>query len=232
MAAVDPEDIEAGGIETATSSASPSTLRAGRRLVLVALHLLVAVVLGVFSDVGTGWGQQWVYVAMAATPWVVLVFSAGRTSGLSWSPLGGALTLLTGLAGYYLWLHWGQGVSAEILLGNGFNGAVWLGLGAGVGALAGLVGGCTRLPQPWSDFAWAGVVAIPIIEALLLASYGTDPPVLSAVLIWSPVAIALVAWALRSGARARALAVMVPIACLVLWQVEVTIIQEVLGRRN
>lgn len=61
------------------------------------LHVAAAVVLGILADVGMNLGDEVIFLFVAATPWVLIGFSAGRASPPSYSPLAGAGVLLAGL---------------------------------------------------------------------------------------------------------------------------------------
>lgn len=219
------------GREPGTVEPSTSGLLQGHpsRQVLVPLHLVGALLLGVVADVGLGLSVYSAFVFTAATPWVLLVFSSGRASGLLWSPVVGAGTLLVGLAAYYSWLLLGRDVAAGTLTGSGYSGWVWLGVGAVVGAVAGVLGALTRHRSFWPEFVWSGAIAVPVVEAFLQLSYD-DVPALGATLVWGGVALGMSAWAWRAGVRMWAMVVGTPLACIALWNLEVAVLQLVFGR--
>jgi hypothetical protein len=196
----------------------------------VALHLAAAVVVGGLADIGLRLGAETAFLFTAATPWVLVAFSAGRASAPRWSAVAGSGTLLVGLAAYYLWLLVGLGVSVGVLTGSGFNGVMWVVVGAAVGAVAGGIGGLTwhrRLLL--AEAAWCGVVAVPCADGMIKLVYGGAPPI-AATAVFGGAALALLAWAWRSGARTWVLALGVPLAVMVLWQLELVILQQVFGR--
>ena len=193
-------------------------------------YVAAAAVLGVLADVGLRLGEQADFLFIVATPWVVLAFGAGRASGLRWSAVAGAAALLTGIAAYYAWLWVGQDVSFGILLGNGYNGKTWV-LAAGVvGAAAGLVGGLSRLQQDLlAAAAWCGVAAVPCVDAIVQVAYAEGVST-AVVPVLGVVALALLVWGWRSGIRPWMLLLGLPVATLVLWQLELAVLQQVFHR--
>ena len=223
--------VRGGTVPTGSVVRNRGTRRA------VVLHVAFAVVLGVLADIGLHLGERTTFLFTAATPWVVLAFSAGRVSSprwsvLSprWSVLAGGGTLLAGLTAYYLWLLLGMHVSIGVLTGSGYKGVTWFIVGAVVGAVAGGIGGMTRCRRRLlADAAWCSVIAVPCAEGVTALGYGAAPPI-AMLAVLGGAALALLAWAWRSGARAWALGVGVPLATLALWNLELVILQHAFGR--
>ena len=195
----------------------------------MAAHLAAAVSLGVLSDIGLHLGDQATFLFALASPWVLLAFSAGRASAPSWSAFAGAGTLLAGLAAYYLWMLIGPGVALAVLTGSGYKGMTWVAVGTAVGAVAGGIGALTKHRRLFlAEAAWCGAAAAPSVDAILLAAYG-DAPRTAVAIVVGGAALAL-AWAMSHGARKRILALGLPLATLVLWQMELVILQQAFGR--
>lgn len=192
--------------------------------------LAAAALLGLLADVGLRFGEQSDFLFVVATPWVVLAFGAGRAGGLRWSAPAGAAAVLTGIAAYYLWLWTGQGVSLSVLTGNDYKAMTWVIVGAGVGAVAGSVGGLSRLPHGLArSAAWSGVAAVPCVDAIIQLAYvQSAAPAVVAVL--GATALAVLVWGWRSGSRLGLLLLGLPVATLVLWQLELVVLQHVFGR--
>lgn len=194
-----------------------------------ALHLAAAAVLGLLADVGLEFSDATEFLFVAASPWVLLSFSAGRSTAPRWSAALGAATLLTGLAVYYLWLMVGMGVSFSVLTGSGFKALLWVAVGVVVGLGAGAVGGMTRLRGSFlPTVAWSGAAAVPCADGFIMTVYGPSP--VAAAVIFGCVAVTLVTWACRCGVRPLSLAVGVPTATVALLGVELTVLQQAFGR--
>lgn len=198
----------------------------------VAACLVLAATLGVASDVGLRLGSVGAFVFTSAAPWVVLAFSAGRTArNLAWAPVTGAVAVLTGLGAYYLWMWWGMGVAVGTLLSDGYNGMVWLAGGVVVGAVAGVIGGLTRVRvRVVSEASWCGVLAVPAVDGILSLLYGQYGHVVMFVGVAGAAVLALATWAVRSSVRLWVLLVGAPVAVLLLWQAELLVLQQVFGR--
>jgi hypothetical protein len=191
--------------------------------------MTAAAVLGLLADVGLEFSDATEFLFVAASPWVLLAFSAGRSTAPRWSAVLGAATLLTGLAAYYAWLMVGMAVSFSVLTGSGFDAGLWIAVGVVVGLGAGAVGGMTRLRGSFLPaVAWSGAAAVPCADGLLMTVYGPSP--VAAAVTFGCVAVAMVTWAWRSGVRPLNLAVGVPAATVALLGVELTILQQVFGR--
>ena len=78
------------------------------------------------------------------------------------------------------------------------------------------------------EAAWCGAVAAPCVDAIIQLRYAAAPPVVAAAL--GGAAVALLVWAWRSGSRTRALALGAPLATLLLWQLELAVLQQAFGR--
>lgn len=186
-------------------------------------------VLGILADVGMNLDDDVIFLFAAATPWVLVAFSAGRGS-TRYSPLVGSGTLLAGLATHYLWLHLGMGVSWGVLTGSGFRGTTWIVVGAVAGAVSGGIGGLTRHPHSLvAALAWCGAVAVPCADGYLQFAYGAVSPG-AAVAVFGGAALALLVWAWGGGVRIWVLALGAPPAALILSQLEVLVLQEAFGR--
>lgn len=203
----------------------------GRQLPLAAC-LVLAAALGVAADLGLRLGSVGVVVFTSAAPWVVLAFGAGRAvRSLAWSPLTGTAAVLTGLGVYYLWLWWGMGVAAGTLLGDGYRGIQWLQAGVVVGAIAGVIGGLSRVRvRLLSEASWSGVLAVPVVDGFLSWRYGQYGHLLMFTAVAGVAVLALAAWAVRSSARPWVLLVGAPVAALLLWQAELLLLQQLFGR--
>lgn len=116
-----------------------------------------------------------------------------------------------------------------VLTGDGYKGMTWVVIGTAVGAVAGGIGALTRHRRLLlAEAAWCGAAAVPSVDAIFLAAYG-DAPRTAAGIVAGGAALAL-AWAVGRGARKRILALGVPLATLVLWQMELVILQQAFGR--
>lgn len=210
------------------AGARPATTRRPARLVL--LYLVGTAVLGVVADAGLELGNSTEFLFVSAAPWVLLAFSSGRASPPRWSAVAGSLTLITGLLSYYCWMVYRHGVSVDVLGGSGFNGGTWILLGLLVGAVSGGFGGATRSRHPWvATLPWSGAAAVPCVDGLLQVRYGDSPAVLVVTVVALTV-VALLGWAWRGGAKPLLHVGGLAVATVVLWRVELTVLQEVLGR--
>lgn len=96
--------------------------------------------------------------------------------------------------------------------------------------MSGGIGGLTRHRRSLvATLAWCGAVAVPCADGYLQLAYGAASPVAAAA-VFGGAALALLAWAWRSGVRIWALALGAPAASLFLWQLEVLVLQEAFGR--
>ncbi len=197
--------------------------------------LLAAAALGILGDEGLRWGSFGVCLFTAATLWLALSFGAGRLGGRWWlSAVLGSGALVASLASYYLWLGVVHDVPWSTLMDGGYRGRTFLAAGAAIGAISGILGGVSggssRLA---ADMAWCGLVAVPVVDGLLQYRYSgrDDELVVVAVFVALVALVAVaVAWALRSGARAWALLLGVPVASAVLYAGELVVLREVFGR--
>jgi len=147
----------------ATTKRARPPARAGRRSFLVAI--VVGVALGVFSILADGivGGRLFVILGNLAAPWALVAFLVGlRTTSLRHGALAGGLTLVIGVATYYL----GVAVRGYVLLESN---AVWTVVAAVVGPIMGLSGAAisSRRERPP-----VGAVAAPssmlVAEAIFL----------------------------------------------------------------
>jgi len=173
-------------------------------------------------------------VYAAATPWIVLGYGAGR-SGSSWwrSGLLGAAVLLAGLSAYYGWLRVAHDVDGSQLWSGTYQAPLYLVAGATIGAVCGVLGGLSRSRvAALAELTWAGLVAVPIVDAIVDYRFSGEAGFWTTVAALAPMAGFIGAWAIRSGARASVLAVAVPLATGVLYAGELIVLRQVFGLLN
>lgn len=193
-----------------------------------ALHVALAVPLGLFADIGLRADGSVIFIFAAATPWILLAFSAGRATELRWSAGAGALVILIGLCSYYAWLNVNQGVDSGILFGHDYAGGLWLKAGMAMGAITGLAGGLTRVGRPLvAELAWSGLAAVPVGDCFVMLRYYTIEGWLLPTTFAVGVVLAIFWWATRAGARVACLVMVAPLAFGALAALEVAALHAV-----
>lgn len=136
------------------------------------LLVLVAVLLGIYADVGQYAGGFWGLLPELGAPWVLLAFASGRVANRR--PLvaagSGLLLILGGLVSYALFVH----VVHEVRLynvvrsGGAYYWAAWAAL---LGPLAGLAGSWSVAGRSTLRPAgWAFAVGVPLAECVRVSA--------------------------------------------------------------
>jgi Family of unknown function (DUF6518) len=153
-----------------TATKPDRRIRVGPALRL-GVHLVAAVSLGIYADVGLDVPGPWGRLTALATPWLLLAFSAARGAGRRTCGAGavvaGVLVVVTGLVSYYLWLTIGLGVAFSTVV-HSYEAPMWVVAGVAVGAVFGAVGTLSLSSRRLlRELSWAVVAAAPMADALL-----------------------------------------------------------------
>jgi len=194
-------------------------------------YLAAAVLLGVLAEVAVSGPTSQIWTTVG-TPWLLLAFAAGRgTPGALRAAAWGAGLVLLGFVTYYAWLLVVEGLPwSEVL--DRHHALGWLALGAGAGAVCGVIGVLSRHPRTAvRAVAWAVVVAIPLVDLVVWVRGASEGRLVVAVGL-GLVAGALFAWALRAGRVAPE--VLVPATVLVavlFWEAQLIALRTLFGMR-
>lgn len=149
--------------------------------------LLLAVLLGVYADVGQRVTGVLGTVPALGTPWLLLAF----VGGLIWAPrsvvaaLSGPVLIVLGLCSYWTFVEVVHGTPTYNMTNDG-RGLFWLVaatvLGA-AGSVAGAVAGSQR--RSLRPVGWGFAVAVPLAEAVRVIFFGLspEPPILAVCLV-------------------------------------------------
>ena len=172
--------------------------------------LLLAVLLGVYADVGQRVDGVLGAVPALGTPWLLLAFGGG----LVWTArpvvacLSGPVLIVLGLCSYWILMEAVHGTPLYNMTNDG-RGLFWLVaatvLGA-AGSVAGALAGAHR--RSLRSVGWGFAVAVPLAEAVRVLFFGLspEPPILAVCLV---IAAAV---GLAAGARVSAWRLTVSVA--------------------
>lgn len=194
-----------------TDVGPPSRVPAARApWIASALMVFLAVLLGIYADVGQRVDGVLGAVPALGTPWLLLAFGGG----LNWATrpvvacLAGPVLIVLGLSSYWIFMEVVHGTPIVNMTNDG-RGMFWLAaatvLGAAGSAAGAMADSHRRSLRP---VGWGFAVAVPLAEAVrvLVFDLGPEPPVLAACLVLAA------ALGLAASARVCTWRVTVPVA--------------------